>query len=261
MPKAIKSQAVIDIVTMFSVETMKEVEEELPSRAPETVMNATSFDSEKRTWILFFDGSAARGKGGTVIVLTSSEKYTFIWSLQLNFPCTSNMAEYEAFLFGIRTSYDMGAKSLRVIGDSNLVIKQVRGEFSVKELALAPYRTAAQEMIKKFQTFSIEYISSGSNRYADALAILGSLIRFTGGSTNISVIKKDEFDLECIEEDEEPENWRSSIKKSFTTYYRGVYGPVELAGPTQPTPTQPEKLGPTKKKISVSIYVNPNIMG
>ena len=100
------------------------------------------------------------------------------------------MAEYEAFLFGIRTSYDMGAKSLRVIGDSNLVIKQVRGEFSVKELALAPYRTAAQEMIKKFQTFSIEYISSGSNRYADALAILGYLIRFTSGSTNVSVIKK-----------------------------------------------------------------------
>ena len=81
VPKAIKSQAVIDIVTMFSGETEEEVEKELPSRVPETVMNATSFDSEKRTWILFFDGSAAEGKGCTGIVLTSPEKYTFMCSL------------------------------------------------------------------------------------------------------------------------------------------------------------------------------------
>ena len=59
VPKAIKSQAVIDRVTMFSGQTEEEVEKELPSRAPESVMSTTSFDSEERIWTLFFDGSTA----------------------------------------------------------------------------------------------------------------------------------------------------------------------------------------------------------
>ena len=162
VPKAIKSQAVIDMVTMFSGETEEEMEEELPSRAPETAMSAMLL-SQVDTWTLFFDGSAAGGKGGVGIVLTRPEGHTFTWSLQLNFLCTNNMAEYEALLFGLSMSQEIGAKDIRVIGDSNLVIKQVQGEFSLKEPALAPYRTAAQEMIKKFQNTSFEHISSGSN--------------------------------------------------------------------------------------------------
>ena len=71
----------------------------------------------------------------------------------------------------------------------------------------APYRTVAQEKMKKFQNFLIKHTISGSNRYADALATLRSRIRFTGGSVNIFISKKDEYVLKCIEEDEEPEDW------------------------------------------------------
>ena len=79
---------------------------------------------------------------------------------------TNNIAEYEVLLFGLSMSREMGAENIRVIGDSNLVIKQVQGEFSLEESALAPYHAAAQEMIKKFQNASIEHITSRSNRYA-----------------------------------------------------------------------------------------------
>ena len=61
------------------------MEEELPLRAPETIMSATLLGQEG-AWSLFFDGSAAGGKGGAGIVLVSPEGRTFTLSLQLNFP-------------------------------------------------------------------------------------------------------------------------------------------------------------------------------
>ena len=95
------------------------------------------------------------------------------------------------------------------------MIKQAWGKFSVQEPALAPYRTAVQEIIKKFQNFSIKHTSGGSNRYADILATLGSQIRFIGGSVDVSIVKKDEYVLESMDEEEESKDWRSPIKKSF----------------------------------------------
>ena len=170
------------------------MEEELASRAPKTTMSTTSL-SQEETWTLLFDGSVGRGKDGAAIVLTSPEDHTFTLSLQLNFSCTNNIAKYEALLFGLSMSREIEAENIRVIEDSNLVIKQVQGEFSLKEPFLALYRTTAQEMIKKFHNASIEHIICGSNRYVDALATLGSRIKFTGGSIDVSIIKKKEYVL------------------------------------------------------------------
>ena len=59
-------------------------------------------------------------------------------SFKLNFPCTNNTAEYEAYLTGLAVAREMGIKHLRVIGDSNLVVCQAKGEFALKEPSLAP---------------------------------------------------------------------------------------------------------------------------
>ena len=197
---------------------VEEVEEELLPRVLETAMSATLL-SQEEALTLFFDRFAVGGKGGAGIVLTSPEDHTFVLSFELNFPCNNNIVEYEALLFGLSMSQEMGAENIRVIGDSNLVVKQVQGEFPLKEPALAPYRTTAQEMIKEFRNVSIEHISSRSNRYADALATLGSRIRFTGSSVDVSIIKKKESTLESMNIDKEPEAWRSPMKKSFTDDY------------------------------------------
>ena len=47
-------------------------------------------------------------------------------SFKLNFPCTNNIAEYEAYLTGLVVVREMGIKHLRVIGDSNLVFVKLR---------------------------------------------------------------------------------------------------------------------------------------
>ena len=101
-------------------------------------------------------------------------------SFKLEFPCSHNTAEYEVYLTKLATALEMGVKHLKVLGDSNLVVCQAKGSFSLKEPSLAPYRAMAQRMEEKFSTFEIEYASRNENRFADALAALGSQIIFKG---------------------------------------------------------------------------------
>ena len=53
------------------------------------------------------------------------------------------MAKYEAYLTDLAIAHEMDIKRLRVIGDSNLVVCQARGDFTLKEPSLAPYRAMA----------------------------------------------------------------------------------------------------------------------
>ena len=76
---------------------------------------------------------------------------------------------------------------MRVLGDSNLVVSQVKGDFALREQSLAAYRTWTQRLEMEFQTFSIEYTQRSENRFADALATLGSQIPFNGRDTLIKI--------------------------------------------------------------------------
>ena len=78
-------------------------------------------------------------------------------SFKLNFPCTNNTAEYEAYLRGLAVACEMGIKHLRVIRDSNLVVCQTKGEFALKEPSLAPYRAMAQMLEDSFDDFDIQH--------------------------------------------------------------------------------------------------------
>ena len=64
-------------------------------------------------------------------------------SFKLEFPYSNNTAEYEAHLTELATALEMGVKHLRVMGDSNLVVCQAKGIFSLKEPSLAPYKAMA----------------------------------------------------------------------------------------------------------------------
>jgi ribonuclease HI len=64
------------------------------------------------------------------------------FSYGLKFPCTNNMAEYDAVLLGLRKARKMGVKSLRVEGDSELVVKQVRKECEARHPCMRRYKNA-----------------------------------------------------------------------------------------------------------------------
>ena len=90
-----------------------------------------------------FDGSSTAQSGGLGVVLYHKEDEAVGLSFKLEFPCLNNTAEYEAYLTGLAMALEMGVKHLRVIGDSNLVVCQAKGSFSLKEPNLAPYRAMA----------------------------------------------------------------------------------------------------------------------
>ena len=134
-----------------------------------------------------FDGSSTTQSGGVGVVLYHEEDTAVALSFKLEFPYSNNTVEYEAYLIGLATALEIGIKHLRVMGDSNLVVCQTKWIFSLKELSLASYRAMTQKMEEKFSTFEIKHTPRNENRFADALAALGSQIIFEGDSTRIKV--------------------------------------------------------------------------
>ena len=100
------------------------------------------------------------------VVLYHEEDKAVALSFKLEFPCSNNTAEYETYLTGLATTLEMGVKYLKVLGDSNLVVCQTKGSFSLKEPSLALYRAMAQKMEEKFLTFEIEHAPRNENRFA-----------------------------------------------------------------------------------------------
>uniref|UniRef100_A0A2N9GMB4 RNase H type-1 domain-containing protein n=1 Tax=Fagus sylvatica TaxID=28930 RepID=A0A2N9GMB4_FAGSY len=168
-------------------------------------------------WTLRFDGSSTATSAGAGIVLYKDDGEAVTKSFKFDFPCSNNAAEYEAYLAGLAIAYEMGIKHLRVIGDSNLVVCQARGEFSLKEPSLAPYRALAQKFEARFSTFEIEHAQRNENRYADALATLGSQIAFEGEEMDVTICKRAKPITESLKKEfeelsQDQEDWRAPIK-------------------------------------------------
>ncbi|CAL9005499.1 unnamed protein product [Prunus brigantina] len=158
-----------------------------------------------------------RPGGGAGVVLVNPEGQATALLFKLNFPCTNNTAEYEAFIAGMSTAREMGVERIKIIRDSNLVLSQLQGNFAVKEPALAPYRTAAERLVRSFKQVVLEHIPGVTNRYADALATLGSKLLFVEEQPNIAVIKKDMPVVEAMAQEEqlEKDDWRKPVKEKI----------------------------------------------
>jgi hypothetical protein len=79
-------------------------------------------------WTLFFDGSARNKKAGAGVVLIDPNGEQVKYMVLLDFEATNNMVEYEALIFRLTVALFLGVWQLLVKGDSQLIIKQVRGE-------------------------------------------------------------------------------------------------------------------------------------
>ncbi|XP_069152766.1 uncharacterized protein [Solanum lycopersicum] len=95
-------------------------------------------------WKLFFDGASnSKGVGiGAVLMSELGEYYPI--SAQLRFYCTNNMSEYEACILGLRLAVDMGIQELLVLGDSDLLVHQIQGEWETRDPKLIPYQHCLQ---------------------------------------------------------------------------------------------------------------------
>ena len=111
----VKSQAIADLLAQFPGE------EEFPLN-DEILGEVAMAEEVKEQWVMKFDGSSATQSGWVGVVLYHEEDEAVALSFKLEFPCSNNMAKYEAYLSGLATALEMGVKHLKVLGDSNLVV-------------------------------------------------------------------------------------------------------------------------------------------
>ena len=79
-------------------------------------------------------------------------------SCRLEFDCTSNTAEYEALIQGLYKAIGLNVKYLKVYGDSEIVIRQVRNTIHCLSGHLKHYQTLVQDLTTQFLAFNISSI-------------------------------------------------------------------------------------------------------
>ncbi|XP_009785388.2 uncharacterized protein [Nicotiana sylvestris] len=133
-------------------------------------------NDEKPGWKLFIDGAAnMKGVGiGAVLISEIGQHYHVI--AQLRFYCTNNMTEYEVCIFGLRLVVDMGVQEVLVLGDLDLLVHQIQGEWETRDLKLILYRQCRQDLCQWFRSVEFRHIPRIHNEVADALATLASML-------------------------------------------------------------------------------------
>lgn len=82
---------------------------------------------------------------------------------------TNNVAEYRALLLGLARAHELGASDVEVVNDSELIARQVCGQYKVKHDALKPLHAAARKALQDFETWSIRSVPRAQNARADEL--------------------------------------------------------------------------------------------
>jgi ribonuclease HI len=82
---------------------------------------------------------------------------------------TNNVAEYRALLAGIERAAELGASELELVGDSELVVRQVKGEYKVKDATLRQLHAEVKRALRSFERWSIRHVRRAQNAEADRL--------------------------------------------------------------------------------------------
>ncbi|CCC81174.1 ribonuclease HI [Thermoproteus tenax] len=84
--------------------------------------------------------------------------------------CTNNVAEYTALREALKRALELGCSQVVVKGDSQLVVKQIRGEWGVNSSRLLALRDEVEELLGKFDSWEIQWVPREENREADGLS-------------------------------------------------------------------------------------------
>lgn len=82
---------------------------------------------------------------------------------------TNNVAEYKALLRGIELAASQGATEVELIGDSELVVRQVEGKYKVKNAGIKPLHEEVKRALREFDSWSIRHVPRAQNADADRL--------------------------------------------------------------------------------------------
>ncbi|XP_026417163.1 uncharacterized protein LOC113312640 [Papaver somniferum] len=183
-PKKIKSQVVADLLAAFPIEDSTTLQDDVPGEFPEISV------VKEEAWLLYFDGSATPSNdiGGVGIVLVSP-------------------------------SGEEGAMHLEIRGDSKLLVNQMNGIYSLKEITLAPFRAEAQRLLTHFADATITHTGRTNNRHVDCLETLTSKLQFEGSKKAIIVQRRAVSSTWLSQtEDAQANDWRTPIIHELSSF-------------------------------------------
>lgn len=122
--------------------------------------------------ILHTDGCSRGNPGPSGIgVLIQDQKKKVVKELYKYIgEVTNNIAEYSALIYGLEEARTLGADEVTVYMDSELVVRQINGEYRVKDASLKELFTAAFRALGEFKSFEVRHIDRSKNKEADKLA-------------------------------------------------------------------------------------------
>ncbi|RVW68357.1 hypothetical protein CK203_063798 [Vitis vinifera] len=182
--KSIRGSIVADHLASLPVSDARAIDDDFPD---EDVAAVTSLS----WWRMYFDGAANHSGYGIGVLLIS--------------PHGDHIPRSRALELGIR--------QMEVFGDSNLVLRQIQGEWKTRDVKLKPYHAYLELLVGRFDDLRYTHLPRAQNQFADALATLASMIDIPVDATAIT----DGMLLLCLD--------RASADRVMREVHAGVCGP------------------------------------
>jgi probable phosphoglycerate mutase len=136
----------------------------------DSARNATSAG-----WVVAYTDGGSRGNPGPSgygVVIQGDDGAVLAELSEFIGMRTNNVAEYSGMLAALEYALAHGHPRLRIVSDSELMVKQMRGQYRVQSPELRPLYEQAKRLAGKLEAFQIEHVLRGKNRKADELANL-----------------------------------------------------------------------------------------
>nr|CAN79110.1 hypothetical protein VITISV_001311 [Vitis vinifera] len=157
--KSIKGSIVADHLASLPTSEDRPVDDDFPN---EEFVAMTSLSG----WCLYFDGAANQLGYGIGVLLVSPQSDHI----------PRSVLEYEACILGLETTLELGIRQMEVFGDSNLVLRQIQGDWKTRDVKLRPYHAYLELLVVRFDDLRYVHLPRAQNRFADALATLASSV-------------------------------------------------------------------------------------
>ena len=144
-----------------------------PSRSAATKPLFESRENPPAHYLIAHSDGGARGNPGPagygVVIKDETGRKVAALSEYLGHQ-TNNFAEYQGLIAALEYAIEHGPKALKLISDSELLVRQIKGIYKVKNLTLQELHGRAKELIAQLDWFSIDHALREHNREADDLA-------------------------------------------------------------------------------------------
>ncbi len=123
--------------------------------------------------VLCCDGASSGNPGPAgigVVLATEDGREVLAWGRPIG-KATNNVAEYRAVTEGLTKALELGVEEIEVRTDSELLVKQVTGDYGVKSAGLQPLHAQVTGLLARFRDWRVRHVPRAQNRRADSLAV------------------------------------------------------------------------------------------